>query len=83
MAWNIFTNGKQTLGLNLSERFSITDNALIDMKVKRVILNRKLKNPSLNSWLQWPDMDVTRMDQSETIQMFKSKLRFQIRSQGL
>ena len=25
-------------------------------------------------------MDVTRMDQSETIQMFKSKLRFQIRS---
>ena len=29
---------------------------------------------------QWPDMDVTRMDQSETIQMFKSKLRFQIRS---
>ena len=51
------------------------------MKVKRVI--RKLKNPSLNSWLQWPDMDVTRMDQSETIQMFKSKLRFQIRFQGL
>ena len=84
MAWNIFTNGKQTLGLNLSERFSITDNALIDMKViKRVILNRKLKNLSLNSWLQWPDMDVTRMDQSETIQMFKSKLRFQIRSQSL
>ena len=33
VAWNIFTNGKQTLGLNLSERFSITDNALIDMKV--------------------------------------------------
>ena len=31
-------------------------------------------------WFQWPDMDVTRMDQSETIQMFKSKLRFQIRS---
>ena len=28
-------------------------------------------------------MDVTRMDQSETIQMFKSKLRFQIRFQGL
>ena len=33
VAWNIFTNGKQTLGLNLSERFTITDNALIDMKV--------------------------------------------------
>ena len=77
MAWNIFTNGKQTLGLNLSERFSITDNALIDMKVAKVLRS------TLNSWLQWPDMDVTRMDQSETIQMFKSKLRFQIRSQSL
>ena len=51
MAWNIFTNGKQTLGLNLSERFSITDNALIDMKVKRVlcsIINQKWKDSSLN-----------------------------------
>ena len=72
MAWNIFTNGKQTLGLNLSERFSITDNALIDMKVT-------WENQSTPCF-QWPDMDVTRMDQSETIQMFKSKLRFQIRS---
>ena len=51
VAWNIFTNGKQTLGLNLSERFSITDNALIHMKVTKVlclILNQNLKNPSLN-----------------------------------
>ena len=77
MAWNIFTNGKQTLGLNLSERFSITDNALIDMKVTKILC--LIFNPCF----QWPDMDVTRMDQSETIQMFKSKLRFQIRFQGL
>merc|ERR1712223_1542328 len=31
VAWNIFTNGRQTLGLNLTERFSITDNALENM----------------------------------------------------
>ena len=28
VAFYIFTNGRQTLGLNLTERFSITDNAL-------------------------------------------------------
>ena len=43
----------------------------------------KILPSTLNPCLQWPDMDVTRMDQSETIQMFKSKLRFQIRFQGL
>lgn len=54
VAFSIFTNGRQTLGLNLTERFSITDNALENMP--------------------WPDMDVY-----DATQMFKSKLRFQIR----
>ena len=31
VAFYIFTNGRQTLGLNLTERFSITDNALENM----------------------------------------------------
>ena len=31
MAFYIFTYGKQTLGLNLSERFAITDEALENM----------------------------------------------------
>ena len=75
VAFNIFTNGKQTLGLNLSERFSITDNALISMQV-----SSPASTSTFTLYLQWPDIDVTRMDQSETAQMFKSKLRFQIRS---
>ena len=54
VAFSIFTNGRQTLGLNLTERFSITDSALDNMP--------------------WPDMDVL-----DATQMFKSKLRFQIR----
>ena len=33
VAFSIFTNGKQTLGLNLSERFAITNKALNIMEV--------------------------------------------------
>ena len=55
VAFYIFTYGKQTLGLNLSERFAITDEALENMP--------------------WPEMRVSESQEN----MFKSKLRFQIR----
>ncbi|CAB4065587.1 unnamed protein product [Lepeophtheirus salmonis] len=54
VAFYIFTYGKQSLGLNLSERFKITDGALE-------------RTP-------WPDIK-----ESKEKEMFKSKLRFQIR----
>ena len=55
VAFHIFTYGKQTLALNLSERFTITDEALEQMPWPRII-----SRPSQNN-------------------IFKSKLRFQIR----
>ena len=55
VAFYIFTYGKQTLGLNLSERFAITDEAL--------------------EMMPWPEMRVSKGQEN----MFKSKLRFQIR----
>jgi len=54
VAFHIFTNGTQTLGLNLTERFQITDEAFEKMT--------------------WPNIK-----QSENTEMFKSKLRYQIR----
>jgi len=54
VAFHIFTNGTQTLGLNLTERFKITDEAFEKMT--------------------WPNIK-----QSENTEMFKSKLRYQIR----
>ena len=56
VAFHIFTNGTQTLGLNLTDRFKITDEAFEKMT--------------------WPDIK-----QSENTEMFKSKLRYQVRSQ--
>ena len=55
VAFHIFTDGKQTLALNLSERFTITDDALEQMPWPRIITRRAQNN------------------------IFKSKLRFQIR----
>jgi len=54
VAFHIFTNGTQTLGRNLSERFMITDSAFEKMP--------------------WPNIKTT-----DNTQMFKSKLRYQIR----
>ena len=56
VAFHIFTNGKQTLALNLSERFTITDNALEHMPWPTIITKKYMEN-----------------------NIFKSKLRFQIR----
>ena len=55
VAFHIFTYGKQTLALNLTERFTITDEALEQMPWPRIITK-----PTQNN-------------------IFKSKLRFQIR----
>merc|ERR1719370_42069 len=54
VAFHIFTNGTKTLGLNLTQRFKITDEAFEKMV--------------------WPTIK-----QSENTEMFKSKLRYQIR----
>ena len=54
VAFHIFTNGTQTLGLNLTDRFKITDEAFEKMT--------------------WPNIK-----QSENTEMFKSKLRYQVR----
>ena len=62
VAFHIFTYGKQTLSLNLSTRFAITDDALDQMP--------------------WPDLNIDAMDgvvAKNVQEMFKSKLRFQIR----
>ena len=53
VAFHIFTNGTQTLGLNLTDRFKITDEAFEKMT--------------------WPNIK-----QSESTEMFKSKLRYQV-----
>ena len=59
VAFHIFTYGKQTLALNLSERFTITDEALEQMPWPRIITNpNEIQNKN---------------------NIFKSKLRFQIR----
>ena len=60
VAFHIFTYGKQSLALNLSERFTITDDALEQMPWPTIITNPN-------------DPGVPR------INIFKSKLRFQIR----
>lgn len=56
VAFHIFTYGKQTLALNLSERFTKTDEALEQMPWPTILEKRPTKN-----------------------NIFKSKLRFQIR----
>ena len=61
VAFHIFTYGKQTLALNLSERFTITDDALEQMPWPTIITNPNSPNRVLKS------------------NIFKSKLRFQIR----
>ena len=86
VAFYIFTYGKQTLGLNLSERFAITDEVnwamptmywitpnmqlLIVTAIKHIFVsNKALEN------MPWPEMRVSESQEN----MFKSKLRFQIR----
>ena len=58
VAFHIFTNGTQTLGLNLTDRFKITDEAFEKMT--------------------WPNIK-----QSESTEMFKSKLRYQVLGHSL
>ena len=59
VAFHIFTYGKQRLALNLSERFTFTDEALEQMPWPAIITNPNEINSKAN--------------------IFKSKLRFQIR----
>ena len=59
VAFHIFTYGKQRLALNLSERFTFTDEALEQMPWPTIITNPNEINSKAN--------------------IFKSKLRFQIR----
>ena len=59
VAFHIFTYGQQKLALNLSERFTMTDDALEQMPWPSIITNPNEINPKNN--------------------IFKSKLRFQIR----
>ena len=60
VAFHIFTYGKQSLALNLSERFTITDDALEQMPWPEIITNPNDPGVPKNN-------------------IFKSKLRFQIR----
>ena len=60
VAFHIFTYGKQSLALNLSERFTITDDALEQMPWPTIITNPNDPGVPKNN-------------------IFKSKLRFQIR----
>jgi len=59
VAFHIFTYGKQRLALNLSERFTFTDEALEQMP--------------------WPTIITNPNEISSKANIFKSKLRFQIR----
>ena len=64
VAFHIFTNGKQTLAINLTERFTITDNALEQMPwptiTKKCTMYKEMYKCTKNN-------------------IFQSKLRFQIR----
>ena len=53
VAFHIFTNGKQTLALNLSERFTITDNALEQMPWPTIMPKQYTRNSIFRSKLRF------------------------------
>jgi len=70
VAFNIFTNGTQTLGLNLSERFAITDNALEAMPWPEmaVIENNRLFKSKLRFQIRHGDFRQRISQDEEDIQ---------------
>ena len=71
VAFHIFTNGTQTLGLNLTERFKITDEV-----IRETVKNfwQKICFYQAFEKMTWPNIK-----QSENTEMFKSKLRYQVK----
>ena len=77
VAFHIFTNGKQTLALNLSERFTITDNALEQMSWPTITKKNYTKNNIFQSKLRF---QIRHGDFRERISQVRSDTSINLRS---